>query len=802
MNVSAGLRPLLQALDRASYHDFSDRGDPVRRQRKLSIVVAGVALSALMLELLLTRLFPFFLGDISAFAAIPIAMFGLSLGALALHWHRGEPDPRWLTWLVPLLLVLMAASLVGAFALFDHVFNLTHHWKQNPRTDALKTAALSGIFVPAFAVAGLILSTAFTAGARQVGRLYSLDLAGSAAACAITPVLLWALDLRYTCALLLVLLAWVCAEIFTAWRRALRRAIVAGGIGLLGLAASGVVFVAHPDPEVLGGRYSDDAEAREVRHGWNHVSRVALMQFIKPDGDKYHWVVHDDGISNVRVVGYVPSKEARGSRRTTTQIIPSLMDEPSKTAFVMFAGCGKDMVELMRYARGDLSVRGVEINGLVKRVVTPRGEDPWRLREFYDRPEVDLRIAEGRGFMDRDRDTYDAIFVATNGAQHAARTGHARKFLDTREAMEAYIDHLAPGGVIVFNHQRVDHKIEAFKRILQDRGLAPFEEAAALIGRKRGGRRVDVLVVKPSGLSETEVERLAERWPKRKAGKKGRFLKYAPGHEADAAMTELAKRPPVPERFVPTDDRPYQQPLDWSGFVLRPSEEQLEDVQYSLDWIKVFTVLLFSGLALLCILLFVVRKRGDRRLPVWLMGYFLLTGVCYMTAQIGLMAKLELFMGRPLYAIAVVLAAFLLMNGAGSAWVGRRTDAGRPPRVVLLALAAAGATVLTLLLADGVLVHLLWLPPLLKAPLAFVALAPLAFVLGAFYPTGVGMAVERGMQAQVPFTFGLATLSSVLGSTYAMVEVINLGFRAMVAHAIVGYLVLALFAGVASVVRR
>ncbi len=794
---------LLHALERASYYDFGERGDPARRQRKLSVVVAGVAAAALMLELLLTRLFPFFLGDISAFVAIPIAMFGLSLGALALHWHRGEPDPRWLTWLLPGLWVLMTVSLVAAFLLFDHAFNLTHHWKQNPRDDALKTVALSTLFVPAFAVAGFILSTAFTAGAKQVGRLYALDLAGSATACAVTPVLLWALDLRYACVLLVLVLGVVCAQVFTAWRRAILRSLVAGGVGMSVLAALGLLFVAHPDPEVLGGRYSKDNVAQELRHGWNHVSRVALMRFTQPDGSRYHWVVHDDGISNVKVVGYKPDREERGERRRSTQIIPSLMDEPPDSVFVMFAGCGKDMVEMMRYAKGDLSlIRGVEINGLVPRIVTPLGSDPWRLREFFDRPEVDLRVAEGRGFLDRDDTLYDAIFVATNGAQHAARTGHARKFLDTSEAMEVYLDHLAPGGVIVFNHQRVGHKIEAFKRLLPERGHEPFHEAAALIGRKRGGRKVDVLVVKPSGLSAAEVERIAQRWPEEKAGRKGRFLKYAPGHEIDRDMTELALRPAWPERFVPSDDRPYQQPLDWGAFVLQPTEDQFDDVEYSLNWIKVFTMILFGGLAFAAILLFVLRKRGDRRLPPWLVGYFLLTGVCYMTAQIGLMAKLELFMGRPLYAIAVVLAAFLLMNGAGSAWVGRRTDEGRAPRVAWLALAAAAATVLTLALADGVLVHLLWLPPLLKAPLAFAALAPLAFVLGAFYPTGVGMAVDRGLQPQVPFTFGLATLSSVLGSTYAMIEVINIGFRAMVAHSIVGYLALALLAGLAGLVRR
>ena len=58
-------------------------------------------------------------------------------------------------------------------------------------------------------------------------------------------------------------------------------------------------------------------------------------------------------------------------------------------------------------------------------------------------------------------------------------------------------------------------------------------------------------------------------------------------------------------------------------------------------------------------------------------------------------------------------------------------------------------------------------------------------------PLGVTLAVRRGLTPLVPMTFGLATLSSVVGSTWAMVAVINLGFRLVVLQALAGYLLLA-----------
>jgi spermidine synthase len=793
---------LLEVLNRAAHDDFTEGGDPERRRRKLAITVSGVAFSALMLELLLTRMLPFFLGNISAFLAIPVAMFGLSLGALALHWTRGEPSPSWLPLLVPLLGVVTGLALVGEFVLFNEVFNLTPHWDQNPRHDALKTVVLATIFVPSFAVAGLILSIAFTAGARHVGRLYALDLIGSAGACLVTPVLLWAVDLRFAVVGLIAVLALVNGAVFSAGGPKLKAALAAGVVALVVLAGTGTLFVARPDAGVLGGRYTDDNAVEEIRHGWNHVSRVGLLRFTKPSGKRFWWVVHDDGISNVRVLKFEQRYVESGGRRGPwAQRIPFLMDDAPRKAMVMFAGCGKDMVQMYEYAGGDLEVTGVEINGIVRRLVTTEA-DTWGLRAFLERPGVDLRTAEGRGFLSSDDELYDAIFVATNGAQNASRTGHARKFLDTHEAMESYLDHLAPGGVIVFNNQSVHQKVESFKRLLDERGERPFHESAALLGKTRDrSRAIDVLVVKPSGLSRDEVRRLAKAYPapKKKGQRtKKRWLKFAPGHDGDDAITAMATTPADPDLFVPTDDLPYERRVDWSAFELFPEDEAFEKVTYSLDWIKVFTFGFFTLLSALVVVAFQVRRRGERRLPLWLGGYFGITGVCYMTAQIGLMAKLELFMGRPLYAISVVLAAFLLANGLGSAWVGRQQEQGGRPGVPMLALAAAGGVVLTLVLADGVLVHLLAWPVPVKALLAFVALAPLAFVLGCFYPVGVSLAVERGMDAQVPMTFGLATLSSVLGSTYAMVQVINVGFRAMVAHALVGYLALALIAWIAA----
>ncbi len=92
------MRGMLNWLNRLAGGDFeAAAADSPRRRAKLLATVGLVAFSLLTLELLLARMYPFFLGNISAFLAIPVTMFGLSVGALVPGpWSdpSASPDER------------------------------------------------------------------------------------------------------------------------------------------------------------------------------------------------------------------------------------------------------------------------------------------------------------------------------------------------------------------------------------------------------------------------------------------------------------------------------------------------------------------------------------------------------------------------------------------------------------------------------------------------------------------------------------------------------------------------------------
>ncbi len=89
-----------------------------------------------------------------------------------------------------------------------------------------------------------------------------------------------------------------------------------------------------------------------------------------------------------------------------------------------------------------------------------------------------------------------------------------------------------------------------------------------------------------------------------------------------------------------------------------------------------------------------------------------------------------------------------------------------------------------------VITRLIGWPLVIKIPITIIMIAPAAFCLGLFYPYVVTWLNERNKVQTIPITYGLSTLSSVAGATYAMTMIINFGYTIIIYQAIVGYIML------------
>ncbi|HXJ19532.1 MAG TPA: hypothetical protein VMT03_04795 [Polyangia bacterium] len=754
-----------------------------------------VGLLCLMQELLHTRLLSFFLGSVSNFLAIPVSLFGLALGSLLVHRRRKveKGDARRpIAILQALALPVLAVTFAGFFAAANAFFPRIHVSLENPYGDATRVLVYSGIFLPSYAIFGALLALYFDERPTSIGRLYFFDLAGAAAGCVLAPlVLAWA---GLPAAILTVLFGALLLLAATPLARR-RLAVGAGAAGfclVALLAYRGSVFHEHPDVVRLS-RYAlseyTGHPMEEVHVRWNDLARTSLVRADtgSPRAGGEAWgIVQDDGISNVKVAGWDPAaKPADILPASLHHALPFLMGHQPKRVLVLFAGVGRDMVEIDCIAQGQADITGVELNPAVVELHRDPLLAGMNLPAFLARPNIHLVVSEGRDFLDKDRGRYDLLFVATNGSINTGRTGHTRKYLDTYEAMASYLDHLAPGpdSMIVFVNQPVLHKAESLRLLFAQRGLGDFAKAVLAFGSPES-RGQDSMVVKPSGLTREEIVAIEQKiasWPH------PRTVLYSPAGASDPRFADAvlgrARGPLV------TDDRPFVNAVSWRDFELLPAKARFIDQLYASSWIKVFTVLLF-GVVSVAVMAFAglgsgLRRGRERRVPWPWALYFLASGLSYMCVEIGLIAKAELFLGNPLYTVAVLLALFLASNGLGAYLQDRLRLFRGPLTLVPAAVAAIAWGVLATRLCNA---RLLSLPLPLKIVCVALSVAPAGTFLGMFYPFGVERVVQDGRREAVPATYAMATMSSVWGAAWAMTAVTNLGFSTVILLGAAGYL--------------
>jgi spermidine synthase len=751
-----------------------------------------IGMLCLMVELIQVRMLSFFLGNISNFLAIPLALFGLALGSLFCHYIYKGDQRKLIATFSALVFPLLVLVFVLFFAIANTYFTEIHTAMQNPYRNSMRLLVFAVLFLPPYFVFGTLLTSYFSIGAEQIGRLYFFDLVGAAAGCFVTPMLFTYTDLPPV--IVFLLFGALLLLVNTTVRRKVPLVVAAAAVFAVvqALAFEGALFREHPDPRVLS-RTLFSAHARdgveEVNVRWNDLARVALLRggTLNPLADKSAFtIVQDDGVSNVKVNQYDPSKTPEQTlTESLAQSMPYVMGFVPKKILVVFAGVGHDMIQFDSFYRGKADITGVEINPGVVALASNPLMFQMNLRAFFHRKNVHMRVKEGRDFLNNDRGTYDLVFVATNGSVHANRTGHTRKYLDTYEAMRAYLDHLTRGGMVVFCTQPLDHKITSFKKLFAERGLTDFERAVYVFGRP-DIPEFDNMIVKPQGITREEASKIRDRATAWDRHLKQLYSPYGPGNERSVSVV----REPLDQAVahLVTDDKPFTLKVDWGSFSLWPGKAKLIDKTYASSWIKVFTIFVFAVLSVIVVA--VVRFLGGKsqRLPLAWLAYFFVTGISYMCVEIGLMAKTELFLGSPLYAVAVILAFFLAANGIG-AWLQDRHAVMRGPRTLLVLTAVAILWgVLSVQICNS---FLLSLPMALKILGVAICVLPAGTCLGMYYPLGVSTLVGGGLRGAVPATYALATLSSVLGSAWAMTAITNIGFSTIIIMGAVGYLLVA-----------
>ncbi len=430
-----------------------------------------------------------------------------------------------------------------------------------------------------------------------------------------------------------------------------------------------------------------------------------------------------------------------------------------------------------------------------------------------------IHVGEARGFVASRGDRYDLIQVAlldAFGASSAGLYALSESYLYTVEALQEYLRHLEPGGMLAITRwvnlpPRDILKLFATAVVaLESSGGRPAEQLALI-----RGWRTATLVVKNGALTAADIAALREfcrarsfdvaYFPGVAAAETDRYNVLGRPEFHDGALALLGgDRAAFVERYKfsiapATDDRPYF----FHFFKWRTLPELLALKERGglplLEWgypvlIATLVQAVAASVVLILLPLGVLARRTDEGAApalsaVRVAAYFLSIGFAFMFVEIAFIQKFLLLLAHPLYAVAVVLCSFLLFAGLGSRRSGRPgIDAGSSPRRTLFgAVAAIGAlSLLYLWLLPPLFRQLMPLPDALKILFSIALIAPLAFAMGMPFPLGLARTAGRAASL-VPWAWGVNGCASVVAAILATMLAIHVGFAVVVVLAVLLY---------------
>jgi spermidine synthase len=773
-----------------------------KREIPGKIVLTGLALtsfSALLLELSLTRLFSVILFYHFAFLAISIALLGLGAGgvfAYLLKSRLSAIDTRVLA-----ARLCMANSLI-VFVLLEIVLHIRVVLDVSFGNFLRLTEIYLAAAVPFF-LTGLLFAVVFARETHRIPRLYGADLGGGALAClAVVPLLNWlgGPNAILIAAATLGIAAIVWSEASS--ERRIAATLVLAMAVLIGVNYSGRLI----DVVYAKGMYRNPAWVEFAR--WNAISRVEVdrqtpyTKSIVIDADASTYVMNPD-LS--QWAGSVWEHNLMSEPPALANIL-----RPHGEYAIIGPGGGVDVVRAL--ANGSPSVTGIEINPIIATDIM-RGRYAAYARHLYERPEVHIRVTDGRSYLRSTSERFDVVqmtLVDTWASTAAGAFALSENNLYTVQAFREYFDHLKPDGMIAVTRWEFRHPREALRVLsvamdtLHRMGIAdPARHfiVASFGALNEDGITVVVLAKKSPFTFEEEMAvraHLAQHPPL--------TALYMPSAPADNPFSQLiaSNDPYAFAQSYAYNVSPVSDNAPFFFFTLKPSQILGEKgLQHGVDWkvnLGVLVLLLVLGISVVAVLAFLIlplafKGGASRQSPVPLL-YFIAVGLGYILVEIAFIQRFVLFLGHPTYALTVVIFLLMLSSGAGSlfsrVWLPRTEQAWIPLALVVVALVA------DVIFLPGRLAALVGLGFNSRLVISAVLLAPLGFVMGMPFPTGLRALASApapefpsGLarpENAVEWAWAMNAAASVLGSVLAMVIAIQFGLTATLACGAGAYL--------------
>ena len=764
-----------------------------------------VSLSTLAYEILLPRIFSVTMWYHFAFMAVSVAMFGMTVGAIAVYlwpdYFAREQTKRHLV----LASTLFAASIVVSF--------LTHL-----SIPFLESTSLVGLYSIAFTYAvlsipfffsGICVCLSLVRFPEQVSKLYAADLAGAALGCIL---LIYMIELTDgpTAVVVVAGVAGAGAVFFAGDLndRLLRRIAVGLTLALACFAVLNTALSKKGRPWLrlvwIRGVFQASAPLFEK---WNSFSRVTVSGHPDELSPPFGWglsptfhtaprfrllyMLIDQGAGTVLTFFDGDVQKLDHLKFDITNLAHYI--RPHADVLVVGTGGGRDILSALAFEQK--SVLGIEINRQIIGAVNGRFGD---FTGHLDRnPRVKFVNDEARSYIARMPGAVDLIqlsLVDTAAATTAGAFVLTENPLYTVEGWTTFLEHLNPHGILTVSRWYVPalpaeiYRLTSLARsALLEFGVAnPRAHIMLAVAPPAGAGHeatVGTILVSKQPFSDEDIQATAKVTERMKfdlllspSNARDPNLAYiASGHNMDLLSRGLRLN-----ISAPTDDRPFFfNMLRFRDVLDRELWQGASSFNTKAVAVLALLLVVVVGLTVLCIIqpLLLAADRSALRGASALVFFFTGIGFGFMLIEISQLQRLIVFLGHQTYSLSVVLFSLLLASSLGSYLTRGVQDSGVRSSGVRRLLALLGILVAFGLLTPQATLAFRSAQTEVRIIVAVMILLPLGLFMGMAFPLGIKVGASRAA-AITPWLWGINGASSVCASVVAVAIAMSWGISA------------------------
>ena len=751
-------------------------------RRLIFFGISLITLSVLMLELSLTRLFSATMYYHFAFMAISLALFGSGASGVFIYIvQRGLKPERTGQWLSAAAMLFALSNLFSLYVILANPLT----FETGPE-NYYRLARIYGATALPFFFAGCAVTLAITRLAAEISKLYLFDLAGAALGCLLLiPVLntIGAINI----VLLVSALAASAGVLFGIASEGTRAIAVSALVLAFGLAG---LVVYNSNTHRIDIRKSKGFEEKSLLFSkWNSFSRITVEGSfdttveIKIDADAATGISKDASNSAIH--------------QDALDALSALAQNLKRDANVLIIGPGGGNDVMAARVFGQKHITAVEINPII--ALDVMSSEPFKSYSgsIYQQPNVRLVVDEGRSFIRNSKDRYDIIqatMVDTWAATAAGAFSLSENNLYTVEAFKDYVTHLTDDGMLTMTRwyfeppDQLLRLMTLTRTMMSELGISNPARHIMLVRDARTGydRTPATYIFKRSEFTDDEVRVIEDV-----AARNDFQLLFTPLTRPASVFTQMIEAPDPAALWAtsatnvePTRDN---NPFFFNSVRLSNLSNVIEGTTGEWQKTNLGTSILFAlfGITTVLVLLFIIGPlvlvRG-RALATGLgtklayLLYFACLGAGFIIVEVAMIQKFILFLGHPVYALAVVLFSVLAFSAIGSYLTGRVSQERLTPALMKLLVVLVALVVVYIVVLPPIFYGMVGLARPIRIVLAVVLMAPLAMVMGMPMPIGIRL-LARNAPEIIPWAWGVNGATSVMGSVAALVIAIMTGFN-------------------------